>query len=306
MPWATVDPLVRQDLEANLGGQIVGALDQRGGFSPACAARLELSDGRRYFVKLLEVAVNAHAEALYREEARCAQVLGGLPGAERWSVPLLDTYDDRGWFGLLYPDAGEVTPPLPWRNDEVEAMLQLLGELHQVDTSTLADVLPSAWDRLGASFGGMSKLIHQRHEVLGDVPVALLERFEAWEEAAADHLVGTSLLHLDVRADNLVGTAPMRLVDWASPALGPPFVDVVLAAPCVALQGGPMPSALLERSGASTHASVDAIASVAAGFCGLLLSRGIEPEPQGLPGLRRFQLAQGTVCFNWLVELAGS
>lgn len=51
---------------------------------------------------------------------------------------------------------------------------------------------------------------------------------------------GDTLLHLDLRADNIVLTADrVYTVDWPSAAVGAWWVDVLGMAPSVAMQGGP-------------------------------------------------------------------
>lgn len=51
IPWAEVPAEVRASIEGLLGGKVVGAVSQPGGFSEGLAARLRLADGGRAFVK---------------------------------------------------------------------------------------------------------------------------------------------------------------------------------------------------------------------------------------------------------------
>jgi hypothetical protein len=51
LPWADVPAWLRRKAERQLGGRVLEAVTQPGGFSPGAAARLRLADGRRVFVK---------------------------------------------------------------------------------------------------------------------------------------------------------------------------------------------------------------------------------------------------------------
>ena len=51
LPWEALPGEVRDAIERELGSRVVRAVTQPGGFSPGVAARLELEDGGRVFVK---------------------------------------------------------------------------------------------------------------------------------------------------------------------------------------------------------------------------------------------------------------
>jgi hypothetical protein len=51
IPWSDLPARVRAEVERRLGSPVVAARTQTGGFSPGVAARLELADGGRAFVK---------------------------------------------------------------------------------------------------------------------------------------------------------------------------------------------------------------------------------------------------------------
>jgi Ser/Thr protein kinase RdoA (MazF antagonist) len=65
-------------------------------------------------------------------------------------------------------------------------------------------------------------------------------------EAAA--AAGETLLHLDLRADNMLLTPDRAVVDWPHARVGTPWVDLLFFAPSVAMQGGPPPEDLLSRT----------------------------------------------------------
>src|SRR5882672_4569754 len=73
--WSDLPAEVRAAVAAMVGGEVVEAVTQTGGFSPGVAARLRLSNGGRVFVKAVSAAQNPESPGLYRNEARIAAAL---------------------------------------------------------------------------------------------------------------------------------------------------------------------------------------------------------------------------------------
>lgn len=66
----------------------------------------------------------------------------------------------------------------------------------------------------------------------------LVELEGRWPELAT----GDTLLHLDIRADNVLLTDDhVYFVDWPWAVVGAPWLDVVAFLPSVGMQGGPDP-----------------------------------------------------------------
>jgi len=118
------------------------------------------------------------------------------------------------------------------------------------------------------------------------------------------HAAGPTLLHADIRADNLLLTDDgVVVVDWPHACLGAVFVEVVLLAPSVAMQGGPEPAELLARSRAGRSASCADLTATMCALAGYFTERSLRPPPPGLPTVRAFQAAQGEVACRWLAQL---
>jgi Ser/Thr protein kinase RdoA (MazF antagonist) len=112
------------------------------------------------------------------------------------------------------------------------------------------------------------------------------------------------LLHADLRADNLLVTGGgVVVVDWPHACCGAAFVDVVLLAPSVAMQGGPQPADLLARSRTGRSARPANLTATVCALAGYFTERSLRPAPPGLPTVRAFQAAQGEVTRRWLAEL---
>ena len=121
-----------------------------------------------------------------------------------------------------------------------------------------------------------------------------------WVDAAS----GDTLLHLDLRADNmLVADDRVWLVDWPWAARGAPAFDLVAFAPSVAMQGGPEPRDLLAMSRYGRQADPDAVTVLAATITGYFLTHALRAPDPGLPTVRAFQAAQGAVALRWLRTL---
>lgn len=118
---------------------------------------------------------------------------------------------------------------------------------------------------------------------------------------------GNTLLHLDLRADNLLLTPEGRVlvVDWPHARVGASWVDAVFFAPSVAMQGGPPPEELVAHHPHVCRADPDALTAVIAAVAGFFTGEGLQPAPPGLPTLRPFQASQGEVARGWLARRTG-
>jgi aminoglycoside phosphotransferase (APT) family kinase protein len=305
--WGDAPAWLRAEAEARLGGRVAEAVTQSSGFSPGIAARLRLADGRRAFVKAVGPEPNPDSPDIHRAEARIAAVLPRSAPAAR----LLWSLDRHGWVALAFEDVDGVHPAQPWQSDELGRVLRMVAEMGPALTPAPAGIPPIA-DRLGDSFGAWRRLAaaHTAGEddLAGLDPWAVrhldrLAELEAgWPLAAA----GSTLLHTDLRADNLLLT-PTRVVavDWPWACVGAPWVDLLLLLPSVTMQGGPDPEPIFAAHPAAAGADPLAVTTTLAAWAGYLLGGARLPPPPGLPTLRAFQLGQGLVALDWLRQRTG-
>jgi hypothetical protein len=121
-----------------------------------------------------------------------------------------------------------------------------------------------------------------------------------------DAIVGDTLLHCDVRADNMLVTdRGVVFVDWPHACVGTAEFDLPAWAPSVALEGGPSPEDLLAMSPGARAADADAVTVLVAALSGFFVAHSLRPPPPGLPTLRTFQAAQGDVALSWLRHRTG-
>jgi aminoglycoside phosphotransferase (APT) family kinase protein len=304
--WHDVPPPVRAAIEGACGAAVIEARTQPGGFSPGVAARVRCADGARWFVKAASADLNPDAPRLHRQEARVLADLDPLIAAGRLPVPRLRGTAEHGpWFALVVGDVDGRQPALPWRDDQLDLALEALGRLSRALTPAPAATAPAIAEYLGADFSGWRALARAPgDDRLDPWSRARLAELAALEATWTAHAAGDTLLHADIRADNLlIASDGMVIVDWPHACRGAAFVDLVLFAPSVAMQGGPEPAELLARSRDGRDVSREALAPVVCALAGYFTERSLAPPPPGLPTVRRFQAAQGEVTRRWLASL---
>ena len=297
---------MRAAVEAWLDSPVVSAASQSGGFSPGVAARLRTADGRRVFVKAAGPEPNPLTPALHRREARVAAAL-----PEEAPVPrLLWSHDEGegGWILLVFEDVEGKNPAVPWRAEELDETLEALAVLSELLTPSPLppDTVGAAGEWSVVSGAYWRRLREDRPARLDPWSTRHLDRLADLEAEAPSAVAGDALLHLDVRADNLLLTPEQVLVvDWPHARVGAPWVDMVFFAPSVAMQGGPPPEELLARHPHARRADTEALTAVVAAMAGFFTREGLQPAPPGLPTLRAFQAAQGDVARRWLARRTG-
>jgi aminoglycoside phosphotransferase (APT) family kinase protein len=258
---------------------------------------------------------NADSPRFHRREAR---IVGALPEDLSLPVPRLrwvhDDYDggEHGWVLLAFDDVDGRHPRQPWQSDELDRVLAGLADLAiQLTPCPRALVgLTSASKRVASNICGWQLL---RDAQAGNAPglddwstrhLEALARLEAQAPAA---VAGDTLLHFDVRADNMLVGADERVwfVDWPHASVGAAWLDVVSFAPSVTMQGGPPPEEVLARYPGAAAAEAEAVTAAVAAVAGYFTRQALQPAPPGLPTLRAFQAAQGEIARQWLAHRTG-
>jgi aminoglycoside phosphotransferase (APT) family kinase protein len=306
--WSDVPERAREAVEGRLGSPVVSANSQSAGFSPGVAARLRTTDGRRFFAKAAGPEPNPLTPAAHRREARVAAAL-----PEDAPVPRLLFSHDEGegcWIVLVFEDVEGRNPAVPWRPGELDRTLDALAALSDLLT-------PSPLPPGLVGFVGDWEVICGWHwrKLAEERPARLLD---AWSARHLDKLAGLeaeapaaangdTLLHLDLRADNLLLTPGGRVlvVDWPHARVGASWVDAVFFAPSVAMQNGPSPEELFAKHPHGRKADPDYLTAVIGAVAGFFTRGGLQPAPPGLPTLRPFQAAQGEAARNWLARRTG-
>lgn len=300
LEWAEVPAEVRAAVEAALGSPVVAARNEDGGFSPGLAARCRLADGRRVFVKAVSLEQNPHSPRIHRREAEVAALLPPDVPAPR----LRHVHDDGTWVVLVLDEVDGRQPAEPWRLDELDVVIPAVIAL---GTHPAPPGLQTVADRQDAAFRGWRRLVG------GDGDPG---RLDAWSRAHLDALAaaetgwteaasGSSLVHADVRADNvLIGPdGAVTFVDWPWACEGAAFLDLAFLLPSVALGGGPTPVEVVERYRLFNDVEPEALRAVVVALTGFFVRSALDPPPPGLPRIREFQQVQADVALGWLQTL---
>jgi aminoglycoside phosphotransferase (APT) family kinase protein len=303
LAWADAPEWLRDEVEARLGGRVAEAVTQPGGFSPGVATRLRLAGGRRAFVKAVGPEPNPDSPGIHRREARVMAALPRSAPAPR----LLWSLDRRGWVALAFEDVAGAQPALPWRPGELGRVLEMVAAMAAALTPAPAGI-PLLGDRLRDDLVGWRRLAAGADDLKGLDPWAArhLDRLADLEAGWPEATEGPTLLHSDLRADNLLLT-PTRVVavDWPGASVGAAWVDLLLLLPSVAMQGGPDPEPTFAAHPVSSDADPRAVTTALAAWAGFLVGGSRLPTPPGLPTLRAFQHGQGVMAVEWLRRRTG-
>jgi aminoglycoside phosphotransferase (APT) family kinase protein len=307
LDWADAPAWLRAEVEARLGGPVAEAVTQPGGFSPGIAARLRLADGRRAFVKAVGPGPNPDSPGIHRAEARKVAALPRSAPAPR----LLWSLDRHGWVALAFEDVDGTHPGMPWRPGELRRVLAMVAGMAAALTPAPPRFPPVA-EQLTDSFTAWRRLA-AAHAAGDDDLAGLdawaarhLDRLAGLEAGWPDATAGPTLLHCDLRADNLLLT-PTRVVavDWPYACTGAAWVDLLLLLPSVTMQGGPDPEPVFAAHPVASGADPRAVTAALAAWAGFLVGGSRLPPPPGLPTLRAFQRGQGLVALDWLRRRTG-
>jgi hypothetical protein len=276
----------------------VAAESQGTGFTPGFASVLTCEDGSRHFVKAASVKAQRLFADSYREEARKLAALPPEVAAPRllW---LLD--DDWVVLGLQHVEARH--PARPWRLDDLTACLDALEEVAAqltpapvaLELDAFADELadwPSLWDHV--------------RQTRPDLDRDRVEEAAGLAAGFADACAGDTLVHTDVRDDNLlIDTAgKVWICDWNWPTSGAAWLDSLFLLIGPRGDGLDVDAVLAERPLLRDvpAADVDAVLALVTGY---FLRQADEPVPASSPWIRQHQRWQGEVCWDWLGERRG-
>jgi Phosphotransferase enzyme family len=236
LPYADVPQAVRDWVDSELGSPVVSWNDRVGGMSPGCATRLVAADGSRAFVKAVGAELNPDSPTLFRREIAVLELIGADP---LWASLRASYDDDDGWVALLLEDVAGGHPDLAGdgqMTDLLDATDALVARLATVDApeATAREIGQPGLLDARARFRVWQEAVERVDELPDDlVPRVLRGRAGALRDLATDLAEGGSdqLLHCDIRVDNLLSPGPGRIVfvDWGAAAVGPAWVDPLLA-----------------------------------------------------------------------------
>ncbi|MBW9092223.1 phosphotransferase [Microbacterium jejuense] len=304
LAWHDLPPSVRTGIEDLLGGPVVEAVSQPGGYSPGSADRVVTAAGRRAFVKAASPAVNLDTPRIHRREG---EITARLPEA----VPaprLIGAVDDGEWIALVLDDVEGRHPATPWRSRELDATFDALRQIASVDlpgdvpVADAADLLDgdaAKWDAIDVDAvppmpRGLDVWLRAHRDEVRDAA-----------HRAAAGARGDRLIHYDTRADNLLlrPDGSVVLVDWPWAARGAGWFDALsLLINVRYFDAQADVEALIAGHAVFDGMPAAAASNVLAAFAGMFLSSSLLPDPPRMPTLRTFQRDQAVVTLDWLRE----
>lgn len=262
-----------------------------GGYSPALRLRATLAGSATAFVK---VAVSDLTAGWLRAEYHVYRQLQAP-----FMARLLGWDDDGDAPLLAIEDLSAAAWPPPWTPQRIEQVRATLDEVSRHSIPGQAGIESLTW-----LFDGWKHVAEAPAQflALGLASLAWLERalpvLTAVDEIAAAR--GSSLLHCDVRSDNLCFTGErgerVVLIDWNNTCLGNPLMDLASWLPSLHLEGGPAPWEVLPAG------SVGAIVVLLSGYFAWRAGQPIIPNA---PRVREIQLKQLRVCLPWVIKELG-
>ncbi|GHJ45890.1 hypothetical protein Cs7R123_32320 [Catellatospora sp. TT07R-123] len=301
--WQDLSDDLKLAIEDQLGGRVLHARSQNGGFTQGMASVLYTRDHGAAFVKA--VPASSHlAEWCRREAAVNAALPTGLPvPGFRWSTEL------AGHVILCFdPVSGEL-PQQSWEPAELLAALAALAAiasaltvpppaLAQLATTTFSREIAEShtcWQRIDAGDLPMPPIPAWAVERIGQL--AQLEALLPLVSASA-----TGMIHYDLRPDNVIiarGSGQAAVCDWARLDHGPVWVDTINLLISAAPYGHDVDALLAAHPSAQEMPDL-AVEAQLASWSGYLLVAGSQPPVPSSPHFNTSRYQCGLAALGWL------
>ncbi|MFJ6212687.1 phosphotransferase [Streptomyces sp. NPDC092296] len=300
--WADLPPAVRESADGTLGSPVVTTLPQAGGFSPGLAVRAVLADGRRAFLK--GIRTDHPAYPMYADEATVNRAMPAWAPLPR----MLDTWEAAGWLLMSFEDIAGGHPDLSPGSADLPAVLRTLDVLPEVVSPSPIPDAPAVADELAGMLHGWQALTREGAP-LDPWSTRHIDRLAAVERDWTKDSAGTCLLHIDLRADNMLMRDPdtALVIDWAYLHQGAPWLDPAFLGPQL-IRAGHTPgqvTELLARVSSWRAAPPAAALSFAVAQAGYWERSSRLPAPPGVPYLRGYQAEMAAVGRDWVAYLGG-
>jgi phosphotransferase family enzyme len=296
--WDDLPTAVRDGISARLGSPVTAATSAGGGFTRAFAALLTTAAGDRVFVK---------AEPLGGWYAREASITAALPAAVPAARPRW-TLEVAGHYVLCLEAVPGHVPALPWAPGDLSAALTAWRTatvaLEHPGPELLTLGLPRLGDIVRDELSWWSEIAAGR-ELLPPAPDWVPRRLgelAELERALPELVVGNSMLHGDLRVDNVLldGRGGAWLCDWTWPCLGQPWFDTVTLLVTAYASGLDADAAL-----APWQPPADGVDGALAALGGYWLTSAASGPSSASPHSRQHQRFSGTQALAWLAERRG-
>jgi aminoglycoside phosphotransferase (APT) family kinase protein len=225
----------------------------------------------------------------------------GLPHPE-----FLGHYDQGDWIALVFSDVDGRHPHLPWRSNDLTRVLDTVYSFTQTPLNADAlELLPHLGIQRAYSFQGWDRLRDDHDESLDPWAVSNFDALADLSKEASSSVVGNSLVHTDLRADNLLLTedGSVTVVDWPWAAIGARWFDALTILIDVRVYDPNFDvEVVIAQHPVFSSATHYELNTAIAGLAGYFIDAARQTAPQGIPTLRSFQKQEGIAALNWLKE----
>lgn len=299
--WEQLPAHVRDAITEILGSPVIEAQSQQGGFSPGTADRVRAANGRRAFVKAVGTSINEVAPKLHRSEAKISALLPGTLPVPKY----IGSYEDKDWVALVLEDIPGIHPQTPWTSFELDLVLDSLHTLGRHPVPTTLSHLPRLHTELAGEFSGWDRVRADPPPSLDPWTLDHLQQLQDLARAGLSCLEGRSLVHSDIRSDNILLTEDhgAYIIDWPWACIGVPWFDALSVLINVRLHDAEFDvDSRLRTHPVFAGVTEENIDGFLAGMSGYFIDSARQPAPPALPTLRGFQQEQGEATIAWLRE----
>ncbi|MFE7803811.1 phosphotransferase family protein [Streptomyces sp. NPDC057430] len=301
--WGSLHRDVRAYVERRLAARVVEAVSCGGGFTPGVASRLRLDDGRHVFLKGMSADLPFAPQ--YADEVAVTSVLpeGVGPRVGWWANP----GESGGWWWLCLEDIPGTMPVLAPDSADTEMALAAVEQAGKLLTPSPLDGAKPIADLVGRWLTGWSTLATQIPDDLDLWAARNLEALAAIEQDWQQEAGGNTLLHWDLRPDNMLrredGT--VVIIDWSYQNQGAAWIDPAVLVPYLILDGHTASEAEAAVAHLPQPENPRTLTAFAAGLGGYWEKSSRRPAPPGIPFLRAHQVRAAEAARAWLRHRTG-
>ncbi|WP_410787314.1 phosphotransferase family protein [Kribbella sp. C-35] len=298
--WESLPPALHEALAVALGTQLTSvSTPVSTGFTGGFAARAQLADGRRVFIKAAQEGLHA-----YKAYQREAEVVPQLPSSIH-APAIITTAQVDGWFAVVSEWVEGRMPGAPWTVEDFGVVTAACEEMAGVLRPSPLEGLSKFADLVADDVEGPAQILAGEREMptgLQDWLPRVLPELAELVTLAPEALAGDSAAHSDLRPDNMLidndGTCWM--IDWNWLTLGPRWVDWVGLLP-IAQHHGIDTFAAIARSPLTADVPKDHLDCLIAVIAAYMMKHTEAPPPPGCtPALREHQRLHAWTFLDWL------